>query len=503
MYKALIIDDNPITVEALQSTVMWQELGIAIAGCAYDGVEGGEMVQKLQPDIIITDINMPEIDGLSMIEQRQEELKNARVIFITGFDKFQYASRAIKLSAFDFILKPIDNEELVSSLRRAVESLDRENDMAQQKERMELVIRRTQFLTTLTSGIKGHDDGTFWRFLERKPVSYFFIVAENKTGLSRPLLQRLDYMKFPSDTEVISTVVDGELILLCSLQNAKVSWRAVARSIADTMTKNLMDVTVAISGIHTAIEDFQVAYKESRQTLLWHNIYGRHADVEFYGSQTIDTSKHSRLMDLEQICTKLALKPELDSDRIWDAIWEKSSGRLNIIRLMLMFFFTKVMQEKIASYQWEETLDFTVYGITKLDTVEEAKNWLHFFMGELKKKRAPVNSALTRNVLEYVRSHAIEGLVLENVAAQFYVSPNYLSTLIRKETGITYRQHVINAKINVAKQLLDDTRMRVEDIAYAIEYENYISFYNVFKKTEGVSPTEYRFRNRRNEVVSC
>ena len=101
-----------------------------------------------------------------------------------------------------------------------------------------------------------------------------------------------------------------------------------------------------------------------------------------------------------------------------------------------------------------------------------------------------------RNVLEYIKNHVTEGLILESVAAQYFVSPNYLSALIRKETGYTYRQHIIQAKLNVAKNRLDDTRMRVEDIAYAIGYENYISFYNVFKKVECMSPTEYRFRNR-------
>jgi YesN/AraC family two-component response regulator len=138
-------------------------------------------------------------------------------------------------------------------------------------------------------------------------------------------------------------------------------------------------------------------------------------------------------------------------------------------------------------------VDITVSGITKLETLDSARIWLERFFDELQKINVPANSALVRSVLEYVREHVTEGLVLENVAAMFYVSPNHLSTLIRKETGITYRQHVINAKIAVAKQMLDDTRMRVEDIAYAIGYENYISFYNVFRKMEGISPTEYRF----------
>lgn len=172
---------------------------------------------------------------------------------------------------------------------------------------------------------------------------------------------------------------------------------------------------------------------------------------------------------------------------------EKSGGKLRIARIMLMFFCTKAMQEKIHTSNWADSADITVYGITKLETLESARVWLDRFFEELHKINVPANSALVRNVLEYVREHVTEGLVLENVAAMFYVSPNHLSTLIRKETGTTYRQHVINAKIAVAKQMLCDTRMRVEDIAYAIGYENYISFYNVFRKMENMSPTEYRF----------
>ena len=84
---------------------------------------------------------------------------------------------------------------------------------------------------------------------------------------------------------------------------------------------------------------------------------------------------------------------------------------------------------------------------------------------------------------------------MENIAAQFHVSASYLSARIRKETGKTYQQHVLAAKIAAAKQLLDDTRMRIEDIAYSIGYENYISFYNIFKRLEGMTPSEYRFRN--------
>lgn len=497
-YSVLLVDDNPMTIESLCSTVQWKELNLEVAACAHSGKQGQDLILQHRPDIIITDIYMPEIDGLSMIENCQDELENTRIIFITGFDKFQYASRAIKLSAFDFILKPIDNQELFQALERAVNSLDKERDKVDQKDKMNAVIHRTQLLAILTGGIKKvYEDNGFWKQFKRRPDSYFFIAAESENGISGPLMRRLDYISFPEDTEVISTVVDGEVILFCGLHNTQVPWEVAARNIADTLIQNLVNISVAISELHTETDDLYTAYQECRKTLLWHNIYGRHSTVEYFSEQALDTSKHSRLMDMEQLCSKMAQKVDsANAEGIWETIFEKSNGRLRIIRLMLMFFCSKVIQDKMTHFQWADTLDMIVYDITKLDSVEDAKSWLNRFFEELDKIHAPASSTLVRNVLEYVKNHVTEGLVLENVAAQYYVSPNYLSMLIRKETGLTYRQHIINAKLSVAKHMLDDTRMRVEDIAYAIGYENYISFYNVFKKIEGMSPTEYRFRNR-------
>lgn len=497
-YSVLLVDDNQMTIESLRETVEWKELNLEVIGCCSNGWQGGKMIEQYRPDIIITDIHMPETDGLSMVEKMQEYLENTRIIFITGFDKFQYASRAIKLSAFDFILKPIDNRELYESLERAVSSLDKEKDSKREKEKIHAVIHRAQLLAMLTGGVKKYvADNEFWKLFRTKPEEYFILAAENEMGLSGPLLRRLDFITFPAEAEIISTVVDGELILFCGRKHTETSWQVTARMIADTLLQNFLNMVIAISGVHQEPEELYAAYQESRKTLLWHNIYGRHTSVEYYSEQNQDNKKHSRIFDIEQMCSKMAQKADtMEVEEIWNTIYEKSKGRLRIIRLMLMFFCSKVIQDKMTSFQRADTLDMIVYDITKLDSVEDARNWLFLFEKELDKIYAPASSTIVRNVLDYIRNHVTEGLALENVAAKYFVSPNYLSSLIRKETGLTYRQHIINAKLSVAKHMLDDTRMRVEDIAYAIGYENYISFYNVFKKTEGMSPTEYRYRNR-------
>lgn len=493
-YTTLIVEDNQIALESLQRTIPWGQLGLRLAAVAENGREGCEMIRKFHPDIILADIHMPEMDGLAMMEAMEEELHDSRVIFITAYDKIEYASRAIKLAAFDFILKPLDNEELCKSLLRAAESLHKDRDAALESERRNAALRRYRFMSSLTSNGTFRGEDSFLGFANRVPEVFFLICVESGGGITGPVLQRLEFMETPDNLELVSTVLDGDLVIYCGLMEKTDSWQILARNIANQIAQSYLNQVIAVSGLHTDASELRTAYEEARQTLLRHIIYDRHTSVDFFGNQSMNSSKLTRLVDLEQVCSKMALRIDsLTSEQVWQTVMEKSGGKLRIARIMLMFFCTKAMQEKIHTSNWADSADITVYGITKLETLESARVWLDRFFEELRKINVPANSALVRNVLEYVREHVTEGLVLENVAAMFYVSPNHLSTLIRKETGTTYRQHVINAKIAVAKQMLCDTRMRVEDIAYAIGYENYISFYNVFRKMENMSPTEYRF----------
>ena len=105
-YKAVLIDDNKNTVLSLEYSIEWENLGIELAGTAYDGRSGKELIEKTDPDIIISYINMPYLDGFTMVEE-SGKAEDRIIIVITGYDKFQYASRAIKLAVFDYILKPI------------------------------------------------------------------------------------------------------------------------------------------------------------------------------------------------------------------------------------------------------------------------------------------------------------------------------------------------------------------------------------------------------------
>ena len=500
-YRVLLIDDNQLALESMQKTVPWAEHDLELVGCASNGIQGCQMIRLLHPDIIISDIQMPEMDGLTMLEQMKNELVNARVIFITAYDKIEYAAKAIRLSAFDFLMKPVKNEDLLQSLGRAVQSMDKEHSKLEKQIKEQTILRRARFLSALTAGPMEDVSKAFPGFMTCVPKGYFFLIAEAENSVTEPI-SRMEYMKFPENVEIMNAVVNHQLVMLCAMEKDTDGWQSCARSIAATLQENFLGLTVAVSNLYSRPEDFYVAYQECRCTLLRHDISGRKARVEFAYDMDADGSKHARIEELDQVCEKIAQHiADIDGEKLWAMILKKSGGNIRIIRTILWLLCTKVIRNKLEQHQWTEEADITVYEITKITQEQEAKAWLLRFLAEMQKDTAVLDrrSNLVRNVLEYIRGHITDGLVLEEVAKKFYVSPNYLSSIIHKETGKTYRQHVIEAKMTVAKQMLDDTRMRVEDVAYAVGYENYISFYNVFKRIEHMSPSEYRFQKWNGE----
>ena len=191
-YTVLIVEDNQIALESLRRTIPWETLGLRLIGTADNGRQGFELIRSLHPDIILADIHMPEMDGLSMVERLGEELADCRVIFITAYEKIEYASRAIKLSAFDFILKPLDNEELCRSLSRAAESLHKDRDAAMESQRRDGALRRFRFMSALTGNLTDKTENAFLGFARQIPKGFFLICVESSDGVTGPMLQRVD-----------------------------------------------------------------------------------------------------------------------------------------------------------------------------------------------------------------------------------------------------------------------------------------------------------------------
>lgn len=479
IYKAVLVDDNKSTVRSLQYSVDWEQCGIELVGVAYDGMSGKELIEKVRPDIIITDIHMPYMDGLSMVEETQDGAENRILIVITGYDKFQYASRAIKLAAFDYILKPIDDNELLDTLTRAVQKLERRHSAENQKKngiKAMLAAALLNHSKECINAIAGEE--------HEELQEAYVMIGRLREEPSNSLLERIETLTLFNSGVVHSVVMDGKVILLAVTRNKNDTWDYERKRLWNKFIKleEISDVGRSTEGSGRSI--FGDLYLEAYEDLLRNN-----KEVQFKNEEHVEFSNVQeeayRLVtyvdeneDYEQILAKFLMTAEYNP------------ASLQIIAII---FSSQVLKEH---KKWSEELNDLSLEAVKITSQDDFISWLMRFLikiGEIREKDSGI-SDLVLDVVHYVRNHCLENVKLTEVAELFYVSPNYLSTMIRKETGITFQQHVMNEKMNIAKTLLDDTRMTIDEISAAVGYENYISFYNMFRKTNHMTPREYRLR---------
>ena len=132
MYKVLLVDDEYFPREALKTTIPWEEHGLTICGEGKNGVDGIKKAKELNPDIILTDINMPGMDGLEMITQLQKVMPDVLYSIVTGYSEFEYAKRGIELGVEDFIVKPVDDAQMIKTVKHMVETLDERRKQKQE-----------------------------------------------------------------------------------------------------------------------------------------------------------------------------------------------------------------------------------------------------------------------------------------------------------------------------------------------------------------------------------
>ena len=283
----------------------WKSFRTEVVGTAPNGRRGLELIEQTRPDIVITDIRMPNLDGLKMIEMMQKKLGNAKIIIITGYDKFQYASRAIKLSVFDFILKPIDNEELYDAIGRAFEQIEKEREKSVRIEQIHEFSRRALLLSLMTSpGVYDESIQNMLRDCGLEHINWFYIMALRKKNGTIPqsLLQKLDDENIARSCNIISLLSGSDIILFVMLENQS-HWRKDALSLSDVLLRNDNEIVIAVSGVHNCAKGIHRAYKEAKQVLLERSLEDDDRRVCFYND--LDLYKNTSLSDLDAVCTCL------------------------------------------------------------------------------------------------------------------------------------------------------------------------------------------------------
>ena len=499
--KVVIVDDNPITVRSLEKTIDWEGKGCVIAGTATDGEAGKALCLSVHPDILLLDIRMPQKDGLMMLEEIRETLPECKVIIITGYDQFQYASRAIKLSVFDYILKPIRNAEVEEVLDRALAQMKSRKEQDIAVRRAAQLTARTHLLSLMMNDSRsGQDVHQLLRDANAFSDSYAVMCVNSATDQPVPYerLSDVDAALEGARMRTVTLFLYDMLVVYVMFDGECAEWMEDVRSI-DRLIRGCIPekVHIGVSAKMTSKHAIRRAYHQARQTLWEQTLSGGGEAPVFYSEEGALTS--GGIVQMHEKIEQLAQAADLEEESIREAaatLFSLCGRQYSNLRAMVSLY--AMMLYKKFPCDMTPEIDREISTTLFASSEEEVYRCLSSLCRTLKQaqteKEEENYSLMTRSVLEYIRLHAAQSLRLTDIADRFHINTNYLSLLIKRETGVTFHDHVLRAKMDIAHTMLADPRVRVSEVARAVGYSNYISFYNTFKRLENMTPTEYRNR---------
>lgn len=470
MYQLMIVEDELWMRRGLEQILDWDQLNINCVKSAKNGKEALELMDDFNADIILTDIKMPIIDGLSMMDAIAEKNdKVPKVIVISGYNDFDFAKRAIKHGAVDYILKPVDANELSEAILKAIYHISQEKKYALLTLNIELKNIIYEHIFFYSNHLISNE-----AILE----DYFFGVVLSPTTIDTLIEQFLDddvtYVSLPIGLYHFNVIVslDKNKLLSSIEQLSKYPHHG-------------------ISNIQSNIErNFLVAYNEAELDFQT-KYYQENVSLNFQDLNIILARA-----DEERISKALHSKDKKEVKKIISGLLEKCSNLESklLMQFQVFIFLTRYLNNNQLSLY---NVTRTFYQYRFVQTIEDLDKLYDSTFEPLIEGIINNFQAIKVNYVSLVKdkieaNYHDSTLSLERVAESLNLSPAYLSYIIKKETNINFIMHVKNKRVETAKALLVNSNLPVYKVSVKVGYNDVKYFIRVFKKETGLTPNQYR-----------
>lgn len=525
MLKVLIVDDEPYVRQYLQAIIDWEKYGFYICGEAENGAEALELIRQYSPNLVITDIKMPQIDGLELIRIAVKEMQSsAKFIILSSYDDFTYAKTAIKYNVMDYILKPIEENELLEILDRFRQEIL--GELAKDAEFFRSA--RTMASETVTRLVEGEineavlDYAQQWLSLDEDD-RIFYVLAEIENydewigRLSDD--ERLRSSKLIEERifKVIGTenalnihrelvyrhgMIVGKNILSKYDNNIKVFADRLYKSFTGT---GEMKATICVGSMVETISDIKKSFQTCHEILRNSCFYEQQRSIFYYDdrkdttfSQDIGSIEFFHVLqeDIENN-RQDAMKQHIDS--LFQEIQEKLLAP-DLVKAYIIKFEFDVFASCMSVSRWQHDANALSGRISFPDTNETRihmirKSLLDFCMecaDYLKYLKENKSNGVLCDIESYIQKNYKSNISLKSIAEAFYINPVYLGQLFKKKFGMYFNDYLHKLRIEEAMRLLKMTELKVYEIAYMVGYTDNTYFGSKFEKVAGMSPSQYR-----------
>ncbi|BBI31254.1 response regulator transcription factor [Cohnella abietis] len=535
MIKLMIVDDESIIRKGIRTSIDWWALQVEIVGEARNGKQALELVEQLKPDIVLTDIRMPHMDGLEFAQQLKQQFPYIKIIILSGYDDFNYARKALKIGVTEYLMKPVGAEELTALVSRigaeiAEEKRQNEKEQSNQflmRENFPLIQRK--WLNRLLKGETRINDAMLDKANQlRIPLDgpeYGVVVVDvddfrlNTEHVSDREKELIHYSINNIVEEVFSSVFlctachsdfdNINVLLNANMQNkhrimecCNEAQRCIARYMK-------LSVTIGVGNYVSQLSEIQESYRQAVYAMQCKVYRGKGQIIAYHEVESEiqgESSKRAVLLPSEDEKELLEYLSTMDKEKIDELLENRftqfaqsfvSYENIKNISLKWVILAIAHLEQMGIDLSGSKQLVLNPYTeIEKYETTDDIQRWLGGLFTLFIDSIAAYKNVRYKNIvsvaIKYIQEHYSEEIRLEDISAQVFVTPNYFSRIFKEETGQHFTEWLNKYRVEKAKILLKDVSAKIYEVAERVGYNDYKYFTHIFKKATGLTPKEYR-----------
>jgi len=533
MFKVFLVEDENVVREGIRKNIQWEQYGFQYTGDASDGELALPMIREIQPDLLITDIKMPFMDGLTLIKLVRSELPRTKIVIISGYDDFTYAQQAIRMGVDQYLLKPIIKDKLVEIL---VELYGKMNEERQQQEYIEYFRREAQeyenfsrrsFFEKIVTGVLNESEIIETaRSMDMDIEAPFynivlFSLSSAEYDGSAPEIYTENLASLQDD---VTKLFIGRPELILFRWNITIYAVLVRGSEDDIVTntieciKNIRDRCLAAGndvGWYIArgtpvprLSALPSCFAEASRILSYRYLC---PDEHILTEASIqDLRENSRFragtcsneIDTEHVRKFLSGGTENEIEDFLEQVLENTGERVVSTALLCRYLAMTIC---FAALKYLEMIGCSIDSLWSIDlwpsdsiaTAGDLRNYAREVIRraiDLRDRESTRRQhVLLKQAIDYIdKNFSDPSISLDKVAKNVNISPSYLSAVFSQEVGQTLTEYITSRRINEAKNMLRNTDMRLSEIAFAVGYKDPHYFSFVFRKVSGCTPSDYR-----------
>ena len=538
--KVFLVEDEMVIRRGIKNSIDWEKEGYIFCGEASDGELAYPMIIKEKPDILITDIRMPFMDGLELCKLVKKELPNIKILILSGYDEFDYAKEAIRLGVTEYLLKPISSGKLLEALNGVSESIRREKEdkdlvrkyMEEMRENTEhekqkffeqMIAGNLSMADALETGKKyemnlsaGMYNLLLFRFtLGEENRKSGELLGEAEYAIEK-LTERLEYVfEFQRG-------VEGWAFLLMADNEEQMSERVkeLSKDLEEIM-KNYSTIAYfgGIGQPVARLRELEESFREAERALAarFTMELNRIISVEdirmAQNVDTLDDIEITSFGEIEKTRTMLekflnnGAEDEIDEfvDVYINELPEENLKSVLMRQYIIMDAYIVMMSfcEKIEGIEAEMQAQSEELknSMKTIQTLEEIKNYIRMLLKKIIGVRDTISGRRYSDIIEIAKdqirkTYMSDEISLNTIAAEVGMSPSYFSSIFSKEMGKTFVEYLTEIRMDRAKELLMCSSMKTSEIGYEVGYKDPHYFSYIFKKTQNCTPKEFRARGK-------